>query len=90
MTNESIHRDELSRTVFTARQKQHKKYANSVYSKQAIDTAFKKLSDSDLLKVCPEPPTTPSEVITFATIQCQQAPIYIAGRCTPFVKLKMI
>lgn len=72
--------DELCRTMFATRQKQHKKHANNVYSKQAIDTAFKKLSDSDLLKVCPEPPSTPSEVITFATIQCQQAPMYMAGR----------
>lgn len=72
--------DELCQTVFAARQKQHKKYANSIYSKQAIDAAFKKLSDSELVKVCPAPPNTPSEVITFASLQCQQAPLYMAGR----------
>lgn len=71
--------------MFAARHKQHKKYANSIYSKQAVDAAFKKLSDSDVLKVCPEPPSMPSEVITFATIQCQQAPLYIAGKCIPLM-----
>lgn len=84
-----VHRDELCHAVFAARQKQNKKYANSVYSKQAVDAAFKKLNDSDLLKVCPEPPSTPSEVITFATIQCQQAPLYIAGRWIPFTYCHM-
>ena len=78
----AVHRDELCRTVFAARQKQHKKYANSVYSKQAIDAAFKKLSDAEVLKVCPAPPNTPTEVITFASLQCQQTPLYMAGKYT--------
>ena len=66
--------------MFATRQKQHKKYANSVYSKQAIDAAFKKLNDSEVLRVCPSPPTTPSEVVTFASLQCQQAAMYMAGK----------
>lgn len=66
--------------MFATRQKQHKKYANSVYSKQAIDTAFKKLTDSEVLKVCPSPPNTPCEAVTFSNLQCQQAAMYMAGK----------
>ncbi|KAG0694206.1 putative tRNA pseudouridine synthase Pus10 [Chionoecetes opilio] len=72
--------NDLCKKVFATRQKQHRKYANSIYSKQAIDAAFKKLSDSEVLKVCPAPPVTPSEGITFASLYCQQAPMYMAGR----------
>ncbi|XP_045114054.1 tRNA pseudouridine synthase Pus10-like [Portunus trituberculatus] len=72
--------NELCQTMFATRQKQHKKYANSVYSKQAIDAAFKKLTDSEVLRVCPSPPSTPNEPVTFASLQCQQAAMYMAGR----------
>ncbi|XP_042230224.1 tRNA pseudouridine synthase Pus10-like [Homarus americanus] len=72
--------DQLCGGLFAARQKQHRKYSNGVYSKQAVDTAIKKLSDQDFLNVCPDLPSIPDEVVSFSSLQCQQAPLYMAGR----------
>lgn len=66
--------------MFALRQKQHKKYANSVYSKQAIDTALKKFNDVEFLNAFPDPPPTPEESVTFSNLQCQHAPLYMAGK----------
>ncbi|XP_045584438.2 tRNA pseudouridine synthase Pus10 isoform X1 [Procambarus clarkii] len=72
--------DQLCGSIFAARQKQHRKYSNGIYSKQAVDTAIKKLPDQEFLKVCPSPPSIPDEAVSFSSLQCQQAPLYMAGR----------
>ncbi|KAK8747029.1 hypothetical protein OTU49_016951 [Cherax quadricarinatus] len=72
--------DQLCGNMFASRQKQRRKYSNGVYSKQAIDTAIKKLSDQEFLKVCSIPPSIPDEAISFSSLQCLHAPIYMAGR----------
>ncbi|XP_042240203.1 uncharacterized protein LOC121878200 [Homarus americanus] len=77
--------DQLCGGLFAARQKQHRKYSNGVYSKQAVDTAIKKLSDQDFLNVCPDLPSIPDEVVSFSSLQCQQAPLYMAGKIFMFL-----
>ncbi|XP_037781291.1 tRNA pseudouridine synthase Pus10-like [Penaeus monodon] len=72
--------EKLCTAMFTVRRQQHRKYSNTVFTKQAIDTAIKKVSDEEFLKACPEPPCVPDEAIIFQSLQCQQTSIFMAGR----------
>ncbi|XP_068214830.1 tRNA pseudouridine synthase Pus10 [Palaemon carinicauda] len=72
--------DKLCESTFAMRRKQHKKYATGVYSKQSVDAAIKKLTDTEFLKVCPNPPSIPIEAIAFKDLKWQRDSLYMAGR----------
>ncbi|KAK3881976.1 hypothetical protein Pcinc_013620, partial [Petrolisthes cinctipes] len=72
--------DKVCGQLFATRHKQHRKYGNTVYSKQSIETAIKKVSDANFLTSLPDPPNTPTHTVTFGSLQCLHTSLFMAGR----------
>lgn len=71
--------DTLCGPTFVDRRKMHRKYID-VYTRSSVDYALKKLSDQDILRGCPDPPSSPETPVSFDNMTCQHTSFYMAGR----------